>query len=295
MQVCALDCHLLNESRAPLISLPKMSFYYNEKRGSLSFSYRNSKSASDEEYCLTNTCTLDNHSLNIPNQATKTFSDQHSEPSTASKTTDLNNNYESLPSKNDFIPAIAVEDDKNVESDSITGYTILASMILFIALHIMPVLEKFTALLQLKMGSFVSIIVLIGISGWSGNYLAQSRKQQYQTYCEIVSHKSFKGCRSLFFLCMALYILSFVVSWVFNFLFSVYDRVPILGSLVVMGTILWVSTILIFLMCYCLGSFTWSITSTAFNLLMGPSIDSDSASEQSTNIRKRRSRHRISY
>ena len=143
------------------------------------------------------------------------------------------------------------------------------------------------------MGQYLSELTIMGISFFMGHYLAQNRDKQYQAYCTILEHKSYKGCRSLVLLISGLYLLSYIVSWVFNFLFSIYDRVPILGSLVVMGTIVWISIILITLMVYCLGSFTWSITSTAFNFLMGPQEIVKTSSSERSLIKRKRSKLKI--
>ena len=262
----------------------KMSFFYNEKRGSLSFSYRNNASTQSEY-----TSTFERSSSELLETNNILNSDDLESDGNSSVPTQLTQDSKLRGRFQHRTPAVEPKTEIPIE-ESINSYSVLASMLLFIAFHTAPVLERLTAILQVKMGSFLSVLVLAGISSWVGNYLAKCRESQYQTYLNVLQHRSFKGCRSLVLLCLGLYAISYVVSWIFQFLFSVYDRVPLLGSLVVMGTIVWISTILVFVTCYWLGSFTWSITSTAFNLVFGPGEDSP---EKATAVKKRRSRLRL--
>ncbi|KAJ2991374.1 hypothetical protein HDV02_003832 [Globomyces sp. JEL0801] len=96
------------------------------------------------------------------------------------------------------------------------GYAIIFTLISFIGIHIIPIVELFPILLRSRMGSIVSSLVLFALSICIGYQVSISRVSYIRFYRQLKTHRTFLSCRSLVVLLISLYLTSYTTPFIFR-------------------------------------------------------------------------------
>jgi hypothetical protein len=164
------------------------------------------------------------------------------------------------------VPQIPERKPKRVKKESgdskTMGYTILTTLVLFISIHILPIVDWFPVLLRSRMGSHLSSGVLFSLCATVGHQMSQSRKQYYAYYRSMTRYKSYQSIKRLLFFIIVVYLTSFTTSYIFMGFFQLYMRVPLLGTMMVLLSLFWGSMLFAILSIWYAGKVSWSVANT---------------------------------
>jgi hypothetical protein len=161
------------------------------------------------------------------------------------------------------IPEKKAKRVKKEKQDSKTiGYTILTTLVLFISIHILPVIDWFPVLLRSRMGSHLSSGVLFSLCATVGHQVSQSRKHYHAYYRSLTRYKSYQSTKRLFLFIIGVYLTSFTTSYIFMGFFQLYMRVPLLGTIMILFLLFWSSLVFGILSIWYAGKVSWSVANT---------------------------------
>jgi hypothetical protein len=181
----------------------------------------------------------------------------------------IRNDQIHLPTNERFKPVKVVEKElkkvdqkvKNQDSKTI-GYTILTTLLLFISVHILPLIDWFPVLLRSRMGSHLSSGILFSLCATIGHQFAQSRRYYAAYYRSLSKKKSFQSSKQLFLFVTSVYLTSYTTSWTFMGLYNLYSRVPLLGTMMILFLLFWSSFVFVILSIWYAGKISWTVANT---------------------------------
>lgn len=147
------------------------------------------------------------------------------------------------------------------QQDPWIGFTILFSVLLFIAVHIIPILDWIPHLLRRKMGPFISSSCLCILSLCLGHQSCIHKQYLHSQLLLVTKHKAYKNIKKLLVLGICLYLSRFTTSWMFSIFYQLHVRIPILGTMMVLGVLLWCTLILVVSVIWMGACISWRIAS----------------------------------